>query len=63
MKSFVPGQRVFGFSSKGGASAEYLALPETAAVAEMPEHLSFDEGPPYPSVAWLRWYFSNSLQT
>lgn len=48
VKSFVPGQRVFGISSKGGASAEYLALPETAAVTEVPEHLSFEEAAALP---------------
>lgn len=48
VKSFVPGQRVFGISSKGGASAEYLALSETSAVVEMPEHLSFEEAAALP---------------
>ena len=48
VKNFVPGQRVFGITSKGGASAEYLALPETAAVAEMPDNLSFEEAAALP---------------
>lgn len=48
VKSFVPGQRVFGITSKGGASAEYLALPETAALAEMPDRLSFEEAAALP---------------
>ncbi|MEM9269440.1 MAG: NAD(P)-dependent alcohol dehydrogenase [Pseudomonadota bacterium] len=45
---FEPGQRVFGISSTGGASAEYLALDETDAIAEMPEHLSFIEAAALP---------------
>ena len=48
VKRFVPGQRVFGISSKGGASAEYLALPETAAVTEVPDILSFEEATALP---------------
>lgn len=46
--SFDPGQRVFGITSKGGASAEYLAVPETSAVGEKPEHLSFEEAAALP---------------
>ena len=48
VKSVVPGQRVFGITSKGGASAEYLALSETAAVAEIPDDLSFEEAAALP---------------
>ena len=48
VKRFVPGQRVFGITSKGGASAEYLALPETAAVTAMPDDLSFEEAAALP---------------
>jgi len=48
VKNFVPGQRIFGITSKGGASAEYLALPETAAVAEMPNNLSFEKAAALP---------------
>ena len=48
VKRFVPGQRVFGITSKGGASAEYLALPETATVTAMPDDLSFEEAAALP---------------
>jgi NADPH:quinone reductase-like Zn-dependent oxidoreductase len=48
VKSFVPGQRIFGITSKGGASAEYLALPETSAIEEMPEQLSFEDAAALP---------------
>ncbi|MEO1222512.1 MAG: NAD(P)-dependent alcohol dehydrogenase [Pseudomonadota bacterium] len=48
VKRFVPGQRVVGITSKGGASAEYLALPETAAVTAMPDDLSFEEAAALP---------------
>ena len=48
VKRFVPGQRIFGITSKGGASAEYLALSETAAIAELPGDLSFEEAAALP---------------
>lgn len=48
VKRFVTGQRVFGITSKGGASAEYLALSETTAVAEIPDDLSFEEAAALP---------------
>ena len=48
VKRFVPGQRVFGITSKGGASAEYLALSDTAAVAEIPDDHSFEEAAALP---------------
>ena len=42
--SFKPGQRVFGISHwLFGAHAEYLCVPEDAAIAEMPAHARFDE--------------------
>lgn len=43
VKSFVPGQRVFGISSKGGATAEFITIGESAAIAEIPGGLSFIE--------------------
>ena len=46
--AFSPGQQVFGITSAGGASAEYLVLPETWAVAETPSHLSFVEAAALP---------------
>ncbi len=45
---FAVGDRVFGFASKGGASAEYLAVAEESAVAPMSSNLSFDEGAALP---------------
>ena len=48
VKGFVPGQRVFGISSKGGATAEYVAISEGNAVTEIPEGLSFIEAAALP---------------
>ena len=45
---FAVGERVYGFSPNRGASADYLALPETAAIAPLPEGLSFEEGAALP---------------
>ena len=38
---FTPRQRVFGITAKGGASAEYLTIPQSGAITEMPDGLSF----------------------
>ena len=46
--NFVRGQRVFGITSNGGASAEYLTIFETSAVAEIPDTLSFSEAAALP---------------
>ncbi|MEM9846064.1 MAG: NAD(P)-dependent alcohol dehydrogenase, partial [Pseudomonadota bacterium] len=48
VKTFEPGKRIFGISSSGGASAEYLTVSETAAVTEIPHHLSFEEATALP---------------
>ena len=44
---FKPGDRVFGMSPFGrnGAQAEYVCLPETSAIAAMPNGLPFDQTP------------------
>jgi NADPH:quinone reductase-like Zn-dependent oxidoreductase len=45
--SFAVGDRVFGFREwKFGAHAEYLAIPETDAIARMPEGFTFEETAP-----------------
>ncbi len=45
--SFKVGDRVFGFNeSKFGGHAEYLAIPESAAIALIPEKLSYQEAAP-----------------
>lgn len=45
---FTPGDRVFGMITSGGATAEYLVVPETGAVAQMPTLLSFEEAAGMP---------------
>jgi NADPH:quinone reductase-like Zn-dependent oxidoreductase len=44
---FGPGDRVFGFSGFG-AHAEFVALPESAAMAAMPDNLDFAEAAAVP---------------
>jgi NADPH:quinone reductase-like Zn-dependent oxidoreductase len=45
--SFAVGDRVFGFHEwKFGAHAEYLAIPESDAIAPMPEGFAFEEAAP-----------------
>ncbi|MDJ0824670.1 MAG: NAD(P)-dependent alcohol dehydrogenase [Rhodobacter sp.] len=53
--SFVEGDRVFGMSVSGGASAEYLAVPEESAVANMPGSLDFEgaAGMPFGAICAL----------
>ena len=45
---FSPDQRVFGMTPKGSATAEYVAISESGAVAEIPEGLSFNEAAALP---------------
>ncbi|MEO0916516.1 MAG: NAD(P)-dependent alcohol dehydrogenase, partial [Pseudomonadota bacterium] len=45
---FAEGDRVFGMVTSGGASAEYLAVPEKGAIAKMPASLSFEEAAGMP---------------
>ncbi len=45
---FKPGDRVFGMVTSGGATAEYLAMPETGAVAPIPAALTFEEAAGMP---------------
>lgn len=44
---FKPGDRVFGMGPYGrnGAQAEYICLPETSAIAAIPDGLPFDRAP------------------
>lgn len=45
VRKFKPGDRVFGMapSKNDGAQAEYVCMPETAAIAYMPANLRFDQ--------------------
>ncbi|WP_421723282.1 NAD(P)-dependent alcohol dehydrogenase [Bauldia sp.] len=45
---FAPSDAVFGFSASGGASADYIAVPETSAIAPIPAGLDFDEAAALP---------------
>ena len=44
---FKPGDRVFGFDdTKFGANAEFMVLPESAAISTIPDNMSFYEAAP-----------------
>ena len=45
---FDAGDRVYGFLSGGGASAEYLVIAESAAISPLPSPLAFREGAALP---------------
>lgn len=45
---FQVGDRVYGFSSEGRASAEYLTLDENSAIAQLPSEMNFQEGAALP---------------
>ncbi|HEV3398791.1 MAG TPA: NAD(P)-dependent alcohol dehydrogenase [Actinomycetes bacterium] len=47
VRSFAPGDKVFGFSpNRFGAHAEYVAVPERGSVATMPGNLTYEEAAP-----------------
>lgn len=45
---FTPGQRVYGMSVGGGASADYMTIAQTAAIAPIPDELSFEQAAALP---------------
>jgi NADPH:quinone reductase-like Zn-dependent oxidoreductase len=61
VERFKPGDRVFGMVNSGGASAEYLVLPETGAIAEIPAPLSFEEAAGIPFGALCALVFLGEL--
>jgi len=57
--AFSPGEQVFGLSpDKFGAHAEYLCLPESGAIATIPEGISFNEA----VVCEGAWYANVNLR-
>jgi NADPH:quinone reductase-like Zn-dependent oxidoreductase len=47
VRSFAPGDRVFGFSPNAfGAHAEYVVMPERGSIGAMPANLSYEEAAP-----------------
>lgn len=54
VKQFQPGDEVFGeiFASGGGAFAEYVSVPENAALLLKPANLTFDEAAAVPLAAF-----------
>lgn len=52
---FKEGNRVFGMVTSGGATADFLAMPEKGAIAKIPESMSFEDaaGMPFGSLCAL----------
>jgi len=47
VKSFSPGDKVFGYNdTKFGAHAEYMVMAENESITTMPENISYDEAAP-----------------
>jgi len=57
VKSFKPGDPVFGYLGQGmGAYAEYVCVPETGVLATKPANVTFEEAAVAPYGAIMAWY-------
>lgn len=56
-RRFSVGERVYGFNPQGGASAEFMTIAETAAIAPLPTALSHTDGAALPFGALAAYVF------
>jgi len=57
VKSFQPGDQVFGFSEGFGANAEYVCMPEDGVLAPKPANLTYEEAAVVPHGAMTALHF------
>jgi NADPH:quinone reductase-like Zn-dependent oxidoreductase len=57
VKSFKPGDQVFGFSESHGANAEYVCVPENGVLAKKPASLTYEEAAVIPHGALTALHF------
>lgn len=61
VKSFKPGDQIFGTGPEMGAYAEYACRPESGAIAEKPSNISYEQAATIPYGALTALYFLRDM--
>ena len=61
IKSFKPGDQIFGTGPELGAYAEYACRPEKGAIAKMPKNISYEQAATVPYGALTALYFLRDI--